>query len=57
MQVESFNNFEGFYILRLLWHLEFGYIFSSFLAIEGPCIAKTIPIYFSDGELEVLHRS
>jgi hypothetical protein len=57
VQVESFNNFEGFYILRLLWHLEFGYIFSSFLAIEGPCIAKTIPIYFSDGELEVLHRS
>jgi hypothetical protein len=35
------QQFVGFCILRLLWHLEFGYIFSSFLAIEGPCIAIT----------------
>jgi len=33
--------FEGFCILRLCWDLELGYIFSSFLAIEGPCIAIT----------------
>jgi hypothetical protein len=41
VQVESFNNFEGFCILKTTLAFGVWVHFSSFVAIEGPCIAIT----------------